>query len=153
MHLSLIGKMNKIRKKDIESTINKYPFFYFPLILKLQYCSQENFDKVLNSIALRHPKRNFLKKFLHNNNFNQPDFIDHIIKSQPKISKKKSLGEHKDDLSLRSINQKEFLTENIAKIYLRQKKIKDAIKIYEKLMSLNSKKKSYFAKKIEKLKK
>ena len=53
----------------------------------------------------------------------------------------------------RSINQKEFLTENIAKIYIRQKKIKDAIKIYEKLMSLNSKKKSYFAKKIEKLKK
>ena len=96
--------------------------------------------------------RNFLKKFLHNNNFNQPDFIDHIIKSQPKISKKKSLGEHKDDLSLRSINQKEFLTENIAKIYIRQKKIKDAIKIYEKLMSLNSKKKSYFAKKIKNLK-
>ena len=76
-----------------------------------------------------------------------------LEESQPKISKKKSLGEHKDDLSLRSINQKEFLTENIAKIYIRQKKIKDAIKIYEKLMSLNSKKKSYFAKKIEKLKK
>ena len=96
--------MNKIRKKDIESTINKYPFFYFPLILKLQYCSQENFNNVLNSIALRHPKRNFLKKFLRNNNFNQPDFIDFIIKSQPKISKNKSSSEHKDDLSLRSIN-------------------------------------------------
>ena len=120
--------MNKIRKKDIESTINKYPFFYFPLILKLQYCSQENFDKVLNSIALRHPKRNFLKKFLRNNNFNQPDFIDFIIKSQPKISKNKSSSEHKDDLSLRSINQKEFATENIAKIYIRQKKSRMLLK-------------------------
>jgi len=120
--------MNKIYKKDIESTINKYPFFYFPLILKLQYCSQENFNNVLNSIALRHPKRNFLKKFLRNNNFNQPDFIDFIIKSQPKISKNKSSSEHKDDLSLRSINQKEFATENIAKIYIRQKKSRMLLK-------------------------
>ena len=41
----------------------------------------------------------------------------------------------------------------MALIYVKQQKFKEAIKIYEKLISLNSKKKSYFAKKIENLKK
>ena len=40
----------------------------------------------------------------------------------------------------------------MAKIYIKQNKIKKAIKIYEKLISINSKKKSYFAKKIKNLK-
>ena len=40
----------------------------------------------------------------------------------------------------------------MAKILIKQNNISDAIKIYEKLISNNSKKKIYFAKKIKELK-
>ena len=49
-------------------------------------------------------------------------------------------------------NKISFSTENMAEILSKQKKYSEAIKIYEKLISNNSKKKIYFAKKIKKLK-
>ena len=68
------------------------------------------------------------------------------------IIKKKKKEIDTEDLASKRLTQKVFVTENMAKIYVKQNKIKDAIKIYKKLISLNSKKKSYFAKKIESLK-
>ena len=78
--------------------------------------------------------------------------IKTLLKSNPKISKSKIINSKNEDLSVKSIKQKKFITENMALIYVKQKKFKEAIKIYEKLISLNSKKKSYFAKKIKNLK-
>ena len=51
------------------------------------------------------------------------------------------------------LKKDDFVTENLANIYIKQDKIDDAIKIYKKLILINSKKKSYFAKKINDLKK
>lgn len=147
-----IGNMKYIKNNEINNLIDKYPFFYYPYILKLNNSSNDDYHKILNSVALRHPKRFFLKEFLKINNFDQKTFIDDLIMKNPKISKRKINDSKNEDLSLKSINQKKIITENMAKIYEKQKKIKEAIKIYEKLISLNSKKKSYFAKKIEKLK-
>ena len=69
-----------------------------------------------------------------------------------RLKKNKNKTINKEDLASKRLSKKEFITENMAKIYIKQNKIKDAIKIYKKLISLNSKKKSYFAKKIENLK-
>ena len=145
--------MKFIKNDEINKLINNYPFFYYPFLLKLQTSSNDEYFKILNSVALRHPKRDFLKTFLSDNNINQKAFLDKILKSNPKISKSKIINSKNEDLSVKSIKQKKFITENMALIYVKQKKFKEAIKIYEKLISLNSKKKSYFAKKIENLKK
>ena len=145
--------MKFIKNDEINKLINNYPFFYYPFLLKLQTSSNDEYFKILNSVALRHPKRDFLKNFLSDNNINQKAFLDKILKSNPKISKSKIINSKNEDLSIKSIKQKKFITENMALIYVKQKKFKEAIKIYEKLISLNSKKKSYFAKKIENLKK
>ena len=92
-----------------------------------------------------------MKDFIINNNFNVDHILSDFIKNQPKISKSKKASSTKN-LADERINKDEFVTENLAKIYIKQNKTKEAIKIYKKLISNNSKKKSYFAKKIEKLK-
>ena len=79
-------------------------------------------------------------------------FINNFINKKPKIKSKKSLDKI-NDLSTPKHKKRTFLSENMAKIYIKQNKISDAIKIYEKLISNNSKKKIYFAKKIKELKK
>ena len=110
-------------------------------------------EEDLKSLYGQPDKIEFLKTFLSDSNINQKAFLDKILKSNPKISKSKIINQKNEDLSIKSIKQKKFITENMALIYVKQKKFKEAIKIYEKLISLNSKKKSYFAKKIENLKK
>ena len=64
-----------------------------------------------------------------------------------------SLDNNTKDLSKPLLKKDDFVTENLADIYIKQDKIDDAIKIYKKLILINSKKKSYFAKKINDLKK
>jgi len=90
---------------------------------------------------------NFIKK----HNINSDSILDDFIEKNPKISKsKRNLS--KNNLANERMKKIDFATENLAEIYIKQNKISEAIKIYKKLLSNNSKKKSYFAKKIEKLK-
>ena len=141
--------MKKIDLNEINQLIKDYPFLYIPYLIKMSINNSE-FNNNLNSLALRHPNRIFLKNFINENDL-KPDFIDDFIRKNPKIIKKKN-NRKNEDLASKRLSQKEFITENMAKIYIKQNKIKKAIKIYEKLISLNSKKKSYFAKKIKNLK-
>ena len=143
--------MKNIEHNKLNKLIDDYPYLYLPYLVKLS-ANDNEYSKNLNSLALRHPNRNFLKKFIDENNLNS-DFLADFIKKNPKIIKKKKNDIDTEDLASKRLTQKVFVTENMAKIYVKQNKIKDAIKIYKKLISLNSKKKSYFAKKIENLKK
>lgn len=143
--------MKKIDLNKLNQLIKDYPFLYIPYLIKISINKCE-FNNNLNSLALRHPNRIFLKNFIDENDL-KSDFIDDFIRKNPKIIKKKNNNMKNEDLASKRLSQKEFITENMAKIYIKQNKIKRAIKIYEKLISLNSKKKSYFAKKIKELKK
>ena len=142
--------MKKIDLNKLNQLIKDYPFLYIPYLIKISINKSE-FNNNLNSLALRHPNRIFLKNFIDENDL-KSDFIDDFIRKNPKIIKKKNNNSKNEDLASKRLFQKEFITENMAKIYIKQNKIKKAIKIYEKLISLNSKKKSYFAKKIKNLK-
>ncbi len=142
--------MKKIDLNKLNQLIKDYPFLYIPYLIKISINKSE-FNNNLNSLAIRHPNRIFLKNFIDENDL-KSDFIDDFIRKNPKIIKKKKNNGKNEDLASKRLSQKEFITENMAKIYIKQKKIKKAIKIYEKLISLNSKKKSYFAKKIKNLK-
>ena len=142
--------MKKIDLNKLNRLIKEYPFLYIPYLIKISINKNE-FNNNLNSLALRHPNRIFLKNFINENDL-KSDFIDDFIRKNPKIIKKKKNNGKNEDLASKRLYQKEFITENMAKIYIKQNKIKKAIKIYEKLISLNSKKKSYFAKKIKNLK-
>ena len=142
--------MKKIDLNKLNQLIKDYPFLYIPYLIKISINKSE-FNNNLNSLALRHPNRIFLKNFIDENDL-KTDFIDDFIRKNPKIIKNKNNNRKNVDLASKRLSQKEFITENMAKIYIKQNKIKKAIKIYEKLISLNSKKKSYFAKKIKNLK-
>lgn len=142
--------MKNIEIEKLNELIDNYPYLYIPYLIKLN-ANDNEYNKNLNSLSLRHPDRDFLKKFIFENDLNS-DFIADFIKNNPRIIKKKKNVNNKKDLASKRISQKVFITENMAKIYIKQNKTKDAIKIYEKLISLNSKKKSYFAKKIKNLK-
>ena len=78
--------------------------------------------------------------------------VDNFIKNDPKIIRKKNDKIKKEDLSINKNDILDFESENLAKIFIKQKKVNKAIKIYKKLILKNSKKKVYFAKKIEELK-
>ena len=142
--------MKKIDLNKLNQLIKDYPFLYIPYLIKISINKSE-FNNNLNSLALRHPNRIFLKNFIDENDL-KSDFIDDFIRKNTKIIKKKNNNRKNEDLASKRLSQKEFITENMAKIYIKQNKIKKAIKIYEKLISLNSKKKTYFAKKIKNLK-
>ncbi len=87
----------------------------------------------------------------------QIDLINNFIKSEPSI-KKNQLEEvdssEKQDLALKSIEFGENLvSENLAKIFIKQGKTEKAIDIYKKLIWKFPQKKAYFAACIEELKK
>jgi tetratricopeptide (TPR) repeat protein len=88
----------------------------------------------------------------------QVEIIDNFIKNSPVLSKpnlnmdSESLSQ--DDLSKKSTRlNDELASENLARIYLKQGKRKDAEKIYKKLIRKFPQKKAYFADQIRKLKK
>ena len=153
MLLLQIGKMEKIKLFKIDKLIDKYPYLYLPFLLKLKVSSNTKYEETLNSLALRHPNRGYLKLFLNQNMNNEGQILDLFLKTKKRIKKNKKLDNNTKDLSKPLLKKNDFVTENLAKIYIKQDKIDDAIEIYKKLILINSKKKSYFAKKINDLKK
>ena len=155
MHLLQIGKMINIKIEEIDFLIKKYPYLYLPFLLKLNDSSDKKYDSILNSLALRHPNRSYLKLFLKKNINKENQILDLFLKAKKtlKSRNKHLLVNNTKDLSKPLLKKDDFISENLAKIFTQQDKIDDAIKIYEKLILLNSKKKSYFAKKIKDLKK
>ena len=141
-----------MKKTDLEKFKKENPYSFLPYLINLPHKSHNNYEKNLNSLALRHPDRIHLKSFLKKNTVDQDQIINNFIDKKPKVKSKKSTDNLKD-LSIPKNKKRVFLSENMAKILIKQNNISDAIKIYEKLISNNSKKKIYFAKKIKELKK
>ncbi|QHL86461.1 hypothetical protein GU926_02990 [Nibribacter ruber] len=85
----------------------------------------------------------------------QLNIIDQFLKSNPKLKSMAHLqqkNEPQEDLSAKSSKIKRNLaSENLALIFIKQGKIKKALKIYEQLIVKFPEKKSYFAEQIEKL--
>lgn len=86
----------------------------------------------------------------------QLDLIDQFLKLNPRLKQfadAKVKPEPQEDLSFKSSKIKKSLaSENLANIFLKQGKIKKAIKIYEHLIVKIPEKKAYFADQILKLK-
>lgn len=140
-------------KKNNSFNLNeKFKYFLIPYFDKLELSNSNNYKGFLNSLAIRHPNRKFLKSYLINESKNENSIVDNFIKNDPKIIRKKNDKIKKEDLSINKNDILDFESENLAKIFIKQKKVNKAIKIYKKLILKNSKKKVYFAKKIEKLK-
>tara|TARA_S200000501_G_scaffold378826_1_gene444013 strand:- start:9970 stop:10404 length:435 start_codon:yes stop_codon:yes gene_type:complete len=140
-----------MKKSYIDNFKKKYPFSFVPFLINLPDKSNPQYKETLNSLSLRHPDRSYLKKILDDNYNNQNQIISDFIKNKPIIKTKKD-NDNSKDLSKLKLNKTSFSTENMAKILTKQEKYLEAIKIYEKLISKNSKKKIYFAKKIKELK-
>ena len=81
------------------------------------------------------------------------DIIDAFIKAQPRIKARASDSYVPSDLSrLSLVDDSDFVTETLARIYIKQKNYDKAIEIYEKLSLTNPEKKGYFATQIHYLK-
>lgn len=115
-----------------------------------------------NLSDLKEKRQNFEKKPETNGTAKsqqeQTEIIDNFIKNSPVLSvpnlSADSEGVSQDDLSKSSTKfTDDIASENLAKIYVKQGKRKDAEKIYKKLMVKFPQKKAYFADRIQKLKK
>ena len=81
--------------------------------------------------------------------------IDSFVKNMPRMPSTsiEYVQENKIDLSIESVREdQELFSEQLALIYQKQKKIKKAIYVYEKLILKYPNKKTYFTLQIEKLK-
>ena len=149
-------KENKLKPNDfnidnINTIKNKYKYFLVSNLFDLEKSNYNNYKINLNSLAIRHPNREYLQIYIDSNFINQNFIIDDFIENDPKIKRKKKFDNKVVDLSRNKNNILDFESENLAKIFIKQNKPNKAIKIYKKLILKNSEKKAYFAKKIEEL--
>jgi len=144
-------KLNDFKIDNVGTINNKYKFFLISNLFDLEKSNHNNYKINLNSLAIRHPNREYLQTYIDINFINQNFIIDDFIKNDPKIKRKKKFDKKVIDLSKNKNNILDFKSENLAKIFIKQNKPNKAIKIYKKLILKNSKKKAYFAKKIKEL--
>ena len=84
------------------------------------------------------------------------EIIDSFLEKNPKIPNRKEKDDEDDFLNLASdnkFNKSELMTETLAKIYVKQKKIKKALYAYKILSLKYPEKSSFFANQIKKLQK
>ncbi len=82
------------------------------------------------------------------------ELIDRFIKDKPKIVPKKNYTADPPESVIRSVEEKQMLmTETLANLYLKQKKYEKAIQAFKILSLKYPKKSSYFANRIQEIKK
>lgn len=136
--------MGSSRMGEVLQLKNDYtrpkPYAFHPELI-LEYNKTHELEKAIQSPA------NILSE--------QLDIIDQFLKLNPRLKTMANIKlkeEPQEDLSLKNSKiKKGMASENLANIFLKQGKVKKAIKIYEQLILKNPEKKSYFAEQIEKL--
>ncbi|GAI86530.1 unnamed protein product, partial [marine sediment metagenome] len=81
------------------------------------------------------------------------ELIDRFIETDPKIVPEKESWLDQEDISEEDIENKGFMTDTLAKIYVRQGYYSKAIFAYEEMSLKFPEKISYFASQIERIKK
>jgi hypothetical protein len=87
---------------------------------------------------------------------NKDQLIDVFISNQPSMANPRMIDTDSEnpDISVHSVSESDdFITETLARIYVKQKKYEKAIAFYEKLSLKNPEKVSYFADQIQEIKK
>lgn len=116
------------------------PYSFHPELI-LEYNKTHELEKAIQ------PAANVLSQ--------QLDIIEQFLKLNPRLKTMANLKikeQPQEDLSLKSSKiKKNMASENLANIFIKQGKVKKAIKIYEQLILKNPEKKTYFAEQIEKL--
>jgi tetratricopeptide (TPR) repeat protein len=137
MNSSRLGESLEV-KNELTST---YPFHFHPELI-LEYVQVNEVEKQAR------PAGGPLDQ--------QLNLIDQFLKLNPRLKQfadSKVKPEPQEDLSSKSTKIKKSLaSENLATIFVKQGKIKKAIKIYEHLIVKMPEKKAYFANQIENLK-
>jgi len=143
--------------------INKDSEFEQELLISSAYISDRgNLHRVIHGLdqALQLTiKHSFAPLTNMKDDISKEDLIEQFIHSEPVIGRiadkeNTSFSGKTDELAKKSITDNDdFTSETLAEIYVKQGNIKKAIKIYEKLSLKNPEKSSYFAAKLEKIKK
>ena len=116
-------------------------------------------DDVSGTTGLEHPVPSVSQEFTANQlkkKKSPQELIAKFIKNDPSITplRAANLSEEVVPLDMseqEAVNLEDFATESVAEILINQGKIKQGIRIYEKLMLKVPEKKSYFAEKIKNL--
>lgn len=143
--------LNIVEKEHLESSI--------PEIKEESKSKEKNidqkhdFNKWLDLLSDESSEKNELHEEIIQNQ-SPSDLIDKFIKEEPKIIPKKIINENLANVKPnKSVDLSDgFITETLAKIYIKQGHFDKAISIYEKLSLTNSEKSTYFAKKINEIK-
>ncbi|MBY0424980.1 MAG: hypothetical protein K2Q22_05020, partial [Cytophagales bacterium] len=149
--------------EDSPKTIVKPRFKVNSFIAPIEYKNQELFDGrtgestgTTGQLDILQGYLTYLKKskVLVPEVEEQLSVIESFIKKNPSISKptEANLAQHKIDFSQKSSKESaELVTENLANIFVKQKKFGKAIEIYQKLSLKYPEKSTYFAQKITEL--
>lgn len=156
--------LNRQTLPEIKELAKQYPYFQSVALLYLMNLKATDdllYQSELKRVALLVPDRSVLENLLNTTYSVEPklehqDLIDRFIEINPHI---KPVGEsdtsgYIEEKTDDEINVTDSIfTESLANIYIKQKQYSKAIRIFEKLNLKYPEKSSYFANRIENIKK